>query len=58
MERAEMAKKVKRSNKAKIPVPDKRDGKLKQLPPYRPTALPPASPKHPHHTPTPNTRGR
>jgi hypothetical protein len=25
------------------------------VPPYRATALPP---KHPHHTPTPNRRGR
>jgi hypothetical protein len=58
-----MAKKVKRSNQRKIPISDKRDVELKPplhssvqvLPPYRPTALPP---KHPHHTPTPNRRGR
>jgi hypothetical protein len=59
-----MARKAKHNRKGKIPgptkipVPAKHKGEFHELPPYRPTALPPIVPKHPYHSPTPNRRGR
>jgi hypothetical protein len=49
---------AKRGRKGNIPAPTKHKSKVQPLPPYRPTALPPPPPKHPHHSPTPNRRGR